>query len=572
MAMSLAFHDMLPSTSGQVQNQSSQSPPAQNGAVEVKLSYAEIATGKHALSHRNNRRHYDLPNRVESTGIVVESAFDGSNCVSQPSPATVISDASSASFSPHISPATPSIHSDSKASQYSRDVWQAAVENMERDNIIREKIGLIINKRYRVVQKISFGSYGSIYSAVDIHTNKDVAVKFEIGSKPASELHLKYENDVYHCMKGELGVPTIYWFGSEYNHHILVMQLLGPSLEQLFSYCERQFNWDTIVSLADQMLLRIWSLHSRGFIHRDIKPENFLMGIGEFENTCFLVDFGLARRFRYRDGNRLNHIPFRKGKSLVGTAKYASINSHNGLELSRRDDLESLGYIVIEFINREVPWREQRGKARFRSKQQSYNRIRNMKEQTDWSVVCPKMAEWIAYCQQLGFSEEPDYVYLRGLIQSLLPDERRRSRRSNIASINQAQLRTWNGTTTEIRQASAVLHPTSRCYPYYSKSPFDIQMKNTYKSFSGNFHFGDRESNKRHSRHFDDGTKRYSWLMRRDSSPSQRYTFECLFRWTLPSGSETVMQPYFGNNGISFEYGGSHDYSSYDFYDRSKFI
>uniref|UniRef100_A0A0M3IFU5 Protein kinase domain-containing protein n=1 Tax=Ascaris lumbricoides TaxID=6252 RepID=A0A0M3IFU5_ASCLU len=110
---------------------------------------------------------------------------------------------------------------------------------------------------------------------------------------------------------------------------------------------------------------------------------------------------------RFRDGDgTLRHIPFRKGKNLVGTAKYASLNSHNGLELSRRDDLESLGYIIVEFINRELPWKEQRSKARFRTKQQSYNRIRNIKEQTDWSTLCPRMAEWIRYCRQLEFPDD----------------------------------------------------------------------------------------------------------------------------------------------------------------------
>uniref|UniRef100_A0A0N5AG96 non-specific serine/threonine protein kinase n=1 Tax=Syphacia muris TaxID=451379 RepID=A0A0N5AG96_9BILA len=105
------------------------------------------------------------------------------------------------------------------------------------------------------------------------------------------------------------------------------------------------------------MFLRIRSLHLRGLIHGDIKPNNFLMGIGPCQHICFLVDFGLTKAFRIRDGNKWRHISFKKGNGLIGTAKYASVNSHNGWELSRRDDLESLGYVIIELINQELPWK-----------------------------------------------------------------------------------------------------------------------------------------------------------------------------------------------------------------------
>lgn len=133
------------------------------------------------------------------------------------------------------------------------------------------------------------------------------------------------------------------------------------------------FQFQTIVALGEQMIRRLKWLHDRGFVHRDLKPENFLIGIGEEEETLFLIDFGLSRRyrwlflailqfcitpvFRYRDGDKLVHIPHRKGKNLVGTAKYASLNSHLGIELSRRDDIESFGYIMVELCCGELPWK-----------------------------------------------------------------------------------------------------------------------------------------------------------------------------------------------------------------------
>jgi serine/threonine protein kinase len=128
----------------------------------------------------------------------------------------------------------------------------------------------------------------------------------------------------------------------------------------------------------------------------DLKPENFIMGLAKKETTCYLIDFGLARRYRFRhpEDRTLKHIPFRRGRSFIGTAKYASINSHRSLELSRRDDLESIGYVLIELINGHLPWRNicRRNNT---NKHQTYMRIRAAKEQTNWTETCPSMADYM---------------------------------------------------------------------------------------------------------------------------------------------------------------------------------
>ena len=131
------------------------------------------------------------------------------------------------------------------------------------------------------------------------------------------------------------------------------MELLNPSLEDLFEECGRNYSLKTILSLGDQMLCRIEFLHSCHLIHRDIKPDNFLMGRYNNNSIVYICDFGLCKKFREQNGK---HIPFKEGKSLIGTVRYASINSHLGYEQSRRDDLESLAYSLIYFSKGSLPW------------------------------------------------------------------------------------------------------------------------------------------------------------------------------------------------------------------------
>jgi len=157
-------------------------------------------------------------------------------------------------------------------------------------------------------------------------------------------------------------MPKVYDFGIEGDYNIMVMEFLGPTTEDLFNFCNRKFTLKTVLLLADQMIARIEMVHSINYIHRDIKPENFLIGLKENSNKIYLIDFGLSKK--YRDVNSRQHVPYRENKNLTGTMRYASINNHLGIEQSRRDDLEALGYVFCYFLKGQLPWMGEQVKSK----------------------------------------------------------------------------------------------------------------------------------------------------------------------------------------------------------------
>ncbi|XP_065162533.1 casein kinase I-like isoform X2 [Atheta coriaria] len=274
---------------------------------------------------------------------------------------------------------------------------------------------LRVGNKYRLGRKIGSGSFGDIYLGTNISTGEEVAIKLECIQTRHPQLHI--ESKFYKMMQGGVGIPQIKWCGSEGDYNVMVMELLGPSLEDLFNFCSRRFSLKTVLLLADQLISRTDFIHSRSFIHRDIKPDNFLMGLGKKGNLVYIIDFGLAKK--YRDGRTHQHIPYRENKNLTGTARYASINTHLGIEQSRRDDLESLGYVLMYFNRGSLPWQG----LKAATKRQKYERISEKKMSTPIEDLCKgypaEFPTYLTYCRQLRFEERPDYSYLRQLFRTL---------------------------------------------------------------------------------------------------------------------------------------------------------
>ncbi|XP_022715176.1 casein kinase 1-like protein 2 isoform X2 [Durio zibethinus] len=276
-----------------------------------------------------------------------------------------------------------------------------------------------VGNKYRLGRKIGSGSFGEIYLGTNIQTNEEVGIKLE--NLKTKHPQLLYESKLYKILQGGTGILNVRWFGVEGDYNVLVMDLLGPSLEDLFNFCSRKLSLKTVLMLADQMINRVEFVHSKSFLHRDIKPDNFLMGLGKRANQAYIIDFGLAKK--YRDTSTHQHIPYRENKNLTGTARYASMNTHLGIEQSRRDDLESLGYVLMYFLRGSLPWQG----LKAGNKKQKYEKISEKKVSTSIESLCrgypTEFASYFHYCRSLRFDDKPDYSYLKRLFRDLFIHE-----------------------------------------------------------------------------------------------------------------------------------------------------
>lgn len=266
---------------------------------------------------------------------------------------------------------------------------------------------------YQIGDELGRGAFGRVVKAFHRKTLKEVAIKIE-NRQMSKHLSLLLEQEMLQVLQGP-GVPGYIDFFTEGECSYLVMELLGLSVYQRFVKSGKKFTEKTVLMIADQALARIELIHSKHYIHRDIKPENFITGLNSNGNLIYLIDFGLAKKY-YNESCSL-HIPYKEEKAFAGTLEFASRNAHLGVQMSRRDDLESLMYTIIYLYTGTLPWLSRLNL----SKEEKTSKIRLTKLLCTLSDLTqnlpPELKELTKYVLKLEFEETPDYSMMRGLIR-----------------------------------------------------------------------------------------------------------------------------------------------------------
>jgi len=255
----------------------------------------------------------------------------------------------------------------------------------------------LINNKYLLLEKIGEGSFGSIYRGQNIRSKEYVAVKIE-EIKNNTKL-LKHETVVYQYLNNSLGVPSVKWFGKDEKNYYMVIELLGKSLQEVKNKFGN-FSLTLVLQIGIIIVKLLRFIHDKGLVHRDLKPENFLLSLKKTDNKIYIIDFGFCKSYLINN----KHMSEKRSNNLIGSNTYASINAHNYIELSRRDDLESLGYMLIYFYLGTLPWQT------ISNVENVNDKIKYLKNGILEDTNLPEvLVFYMNYVKNLSFEEIPNY-------------------------------------------------------------------------------------------------------------------------------------------------------------------
>ena len=272
---------------------------------------------------------------------------------------------------------------------------------------------VLVANKYQLLKNICAGSFGKIFAAKLIYPAEEPMYAEPMYAVKITAVEQLQQNEVaiYEKLKGLKNIPILYAAGTEGKFNYMVLDLLEQSVEQLRLDYGDQLSLKVVLHLAGQMLTIVEEIHARGIIHRDLKPANFLLKTNARQiSELYLIDFGLAKCFL---DEKSRHVTIKTNEQIVGTIRYMSLNTHHGLTASRRDDLESIGYILLFLYHGQLSWQNQ----------DSVSQVVELKQNFGWhSSIGSSIGEFILfllYCRNLSFTDKPNYAYLRGLLENL---------------------------------------------------------------------------------------------------------------------------------------------------------
>jgi len=270
-------------------------------------------------------------------------------------------------------------------------------------------IGKIVNEKYEIEKLIGRGAFGKVYLATNRITLERVAIKVE---RTSEKQLLEHESRILQKLKNCKHTVSLKWYGTTDKYTFMTMDLLGYSLDTM-KCTSPTISFKMIRFIALQLIDGIEYIHNRGIIHRDIKSENAMFGLDNTKRRLHFIDFGLSKYYTRSDNNK--HIPFKVGKHPVGTLRYNSINSQRGFEISRRDDIESIGYLLLYLVAPQLPW-QGLNILDASDKKQAILTKKELLHKDPIINIRPFIHKIIEYARKLSFEERPNYDLMRSVI------------------------------------------------------------------------------------------------------------------------------------------------------------